>query len=62
MEQETIKCSGTGCQSNAIGTWLELREVPAWRHPVDRVGERVFDVVKEVRYCAEHERAAKSST
>jgi len=58
MEMPT--CSGTGCKSPSIGKWFELKEVPAWRHPEDELGDCKFDLVKEVYYCADHEKAAKS--
>jgi hypothetical protein len=37
-----------------------LKEVPAWRHPIDELGDCKFDLIKEVYYCVEHEKAAKS--
>jgi hypothetical protein len=53
-------CSAMGCQAPSIGIWHEIREVPAWRHPPDRAGQRAYEIVATVYYCAEHERAAKS--
>jgi hypothetical protein len=59
-ETEVPLCDGTDCQSPSIGSYDELKEVPGWRHPADRKGDRIFEVVRRVTYCAKHEADAKA--
>jgi len=62
MGNEAPICSGTGCKLPSIGSVWELREVPAWRHPPDRLGVRAYEPVKLVTFCEEHERVARAAS
>jgi hypothetical protein len=60
MTHDLAVCSGTGCNAAPVGIHQELKEVPAWRHPVDYKGQRAFEVISNIPYCAEHRSAAKA--
>lgn len=45
----------------SIGTFHDLKEVPAWRCKDDRpVNQRQFDLVATIHYCELHEEIAKA--
>jgi hypothetical protein len=58
--ETALLCEGTGCNNPAIGLHREVREVPAWRHPEDRPGQRMYEVLTSARYCADHKAVAKA--
>jgi hypothetical protein len=55
---EGKQCSGTHCGKSAVGFHNEFREVPAWRHPVDRPNQKAVETVAISYYCADHEKEA----
>jgi hypothetical protein len=55
------KCDATNCPNTAIGFIWETKEVPAWRHPVDMIGQRVFNAGFQAFYCLDHEEIAMTS-
>lgn len=55
------KCSATSCVADSIDAVTEYKEVPAWRHPADRKGERMYDPVAVAYYYKEHESAATAT-
>lgn len=61
MLKEVAMCSGRGCKNLSIGTFHDLKEVPAWRCKDDRpVNQRQFDLVATIHYCELHEEIAKA--
>lgn len=57
-EVETHLCDATGCEQPAIDSYVELREVPWWRHPVDELDFRKYEHGTRVYFCADHTQAA----
>ena len=60
--ENVASCSATDCKNLSIGQHQELKAVPTWRHPSDRKGQRMYDHVATVNYCADHERVAKAGS
>jgi len=55
-------CSATWCSNQAIGSYEEMKEVPAWRRPPLKAWQMVLEVGALSHYCAQHEKVAKATS